>query len=138
MPPVAPAAGRVICVGVDSSADSRAAAVWAAAMAVQSASVLRLVSVYGDAGLTRERTRQDALDDIAEVIALMPQSLAETCVALGEPADRLLDAARGADILVLGRHSTRGMIHSALGSVGDTCARLADCPVVVVVPHLLR
>jgi nucleotide-binding universal stress UspA family protein len=50
----------------------------------------------------------------------------------GEPVDQLLDQSAGADLLVVGRHGTSGLVHSALGGVGDACARLATCPVVIV------
>jgi nucleotide-binding universal stress UspA family protein len=50
----------------------------------------------------------------------------------GEPVDQLLDQSAAAELLVVGRHGTSGLVHSALGGVGDTCARLATCPVVIV------
>lgn len=124
--------GGVICVGVDSSPAGNAALAWAAGMALQTSARLRLVSVYGSEGSTARRTEQDARADIASAVALLPGTVTESSVMSGEPADRLLDAARGARMLVLGRHSTQGILHNASASVGDTCARMADCPVVIV------
>ncbi|MET0928643.1 MAG: universal stress protein [Aeromicrobium sp.] len=121
-------------MGVDSSKGSRAAVAWAATMSVQSSATLRLVSVYGSSGSVVRRRKQDALDDISNALRCLPDSPWESSVAAGEPAARLIDAARGATMLVVGRHGTEGMMHSASASVGDTCGRLADCPVVVV-PH---
>lgn len=124
---------RVIAVGVDSSPASLAAVRWAADCATLTNSTVRLVSVYGlaDQGPTH-RTEADAQRDIRGASAAATGARTAVIVTAGEPADCLIDAARGSSMLVLGRHGTRGMIHSALGSVGDTCARLAECPVVIV------
>jgi nucleotide-binding universal stress UspA family protein len=52
--------------------------------------------------------------------------------ATGAPGPVLLDAARGADLLVLG-HRGRGVMRSALlGSVGLHCVFHASCPVTIV------
>lgn len=123
----------VIAVGVDSSRASLAAVRWAADFAAVTNSTLRLVSVYGLAEQgPAHRTRADAQRDIRGASAEVGGARTAVVVTDGEPADCLIDAARGSSLLVLGRHGTRGMIHSALGSVGDTCARLAECPVVIV------
>ena len=53
---------------------------------------------------------------------------------IGTPGQVLLEAARGADELVLG-HRGRGVVGSALlGSVGLHCVLHAPCPVTVVRP----
>jgi len=50
----------------------------------------------------------------------------------GAPGPVLVDAARGADLLVLG-HRGRGVMRSALlGSVGLYCVLHASCPVTIV------
>jgi nucleotide-binding universal stress UspA family protein len=56
----------------------------------------------------------------------------ERKVAEGKPAPSLLDAAEGADLLVLGssRHGTLAGI--VLGAVGQECVRHAPCPLVIV------
>jgi nucleotide-binding universal stress UspA family protein len=51
-------------------------------------------------------------------------------IASGSPGDVLVAAATGADLLVVGRHSSGGGLR--LGSVSAHCARHAACPVVVV------
>lgn len=48
------------------------------------------------------------------------------------PARALLDAARGADVLVVGARGNGGFEALLLGSVGETVIRHATCPVVVV------
>jgi nucleotide-binding universal stress UspA family protein len=55
----------------------------------------------------------------------------------GGPAPVLLDAAEGADLLVLG-HRGRGAFSSAvLGSVGLQCVLHATCPVTIVRPTVV-
>jgi nucleotide-binding universal stress UspA family protein len=50
----------------------------------------------------------------------------------GHPAKVLLDAAKGADLLVIG-HRGRGVVRSVLlGSVGLHCVLHAPCPVTIV------
>jgi nucleotide-binding universal stress UspA family protein len=54
----------------------------------------------------------------------------------GRAPRALTQAARDADLLVLGSHGNGRMHHAALGSVSEECIRYAACPVVVVpVPH---
>jgi nucleotide-binding universal stress UspA family protein len=53
-------------------------------------------------------------------------------VVQGDPADVLVRESRTIELLVMGSHGVEGLMHSALGSVTDTCARMAECPVVVV------
>lgn len=50
----------------------------------------------------------------------------------GEPGPALVDAARGADVLVVGSHGHGRFVGSLLGSVSRYCVRHADVPVIVV------
>jgi hypothetical protein len=62
-------------------------------------------------------------------LAVVPVTVEATT---GAPGPVLVDAARGADLLVLG-HRGRGAVRSALlGSVGLHCALHASCPVTIV------
>lgn len=124
---------HVICVGVDSSAASDAAVTWAVEMAARTASTIRLISVYGN---DRQRTQDHAEGDLERAVGLAGGTQTACVLTQGEAAEGLLSASEGAKMLVLGRHGTAGLIRSALGSVGETCARLATCPVVIVpAPH---
>lgn len=134
MPAAAPRHPRSICVGVDGSPASAAAVAWSVAMATSTGSVLTLISVHADSPATAGRGRVEAQDDLSTAARSVPGPRPAFVISCGEPAECLIEASRGASMLVLGRHGTRGLIHSALGSVGETCARLADCPVVIV-PH---
>ena len=50
----------------------------------------------------------------------------------GGPATALLDAAEGADLVVVGRRGLGGFGRLLLGSASEHVARHAACPVVVV------
>ena len=50
----------------------------------------------------------------------------------GHPATVLLEAAVGADLLVVGNRGHGGFSQALLGSVGQHCVQHAPCPVVVV------
>ena len=53
-------------------------------------------------------------------------------VVRGNPAQALLDAARGADLLVVGNRGHGGFAAALLGSVAQHCVYHAGCPVVVI------
>src|SRR6266446_5887267 len=82
---------------------------------------------------------EDARVRGAEVVALhayeepMPgadAALAPPIAVEDEPARALLDAARDADLLVVGSHG-HGLSGLFLGSVSLECARHAACPVLI-------
>ena len=50
----------------------------------------------------------------------------------GQPADRILRAARGAGLLVIGTHGRTGLARFILGSVASRVVAGARCPVVTV------
>lgn len=51
---------------------------------------------------------------------------------VGSPADVLLDAAEGADLVVVGSRGAGGFSRMVLGSVSSAVVHHAKCPVVVV------
>ena len=53
-------------------------------------------------------------------------------IAEGNPAQVLLDAAAGADLLVVGSRGHGGFAEALLGSVSQHCVHHAHCPVVVI------
>jgi nucleotide-binding universal stress UspA family protein len=58
----------------------------------------------------------------------------ERIVVSGSAARELLDAAKGADLLVVGSRGRGGFTGLVLGSVSEQCVRHAGCPVLVVRP----
>lgn len=61
-----------------------------------------------------------------------PDVEVEERVVEGSPAGALLDAAEGADLLVVGSRGRGGFAGLLLGSVSQQCAEHATCPVVIV------
>jgi nucleotide-binding universal stress UspA family protein len=53
-------------------------------------------------------------------------------VIFGHPAQVLLDAADGADLLVVGSRGHGGFAEAMLGSVGQHLVHHAPCPVVII------
>lgn len=76
-----------------------------------------------------EKTLADAVSN-----ALDPASevRVRSLIAEGNPAQVLLDAAAGADLLVVGSRGHGGFAEALLGSVSQHCVHHARCPVVVI------
>ncbi|MEO6473334.1 MAG: universal stress protein [Aeromicrobium sp.] len=123
-----------IVVGFDASASSVEAVRWAIAWAQEDAMTVQVVMAYRPVDETDDRSCEEAMARLAAGVELLKPGRVTVIqrVVAGEPTDVLLNCSNGSRLLVLGRHGTSGMIHNALGSVGDTCARLASCPVVIV------
>ena len=138
-----------IVVGVDGSGHSRKALERAAAEAAAHGAPLTVLTVhqavrdvYGgishytdDASLT-EKAREAAQAETDEVLAGLesrPASVTVTAVH-GLPADELVKASQGADMLVLGRRGSGGFARLLIGSVTGQVAEHADCPVLIMPP----
>ena len=52
----------------------------------------------------------------------------------GEPWERILAVSkeRGADLIVMGTHGKRGLVHAILGSVAEKVVRLSSIPVMTI------
>jgi nucleotide-binding universal stress UspA family protein len=141
-----------VVVGVDGSAESRAALRYAMEEAARRGTGVQVVSVflppqyrldaYGIAAPPTPDEIRSGLRVIArrmvdEVVADVPV-LAHVPVELheleGKPAEVLLGRARGADLLVVGHRGRGGIASALLGSVGLQCVLHAECPVTVVRP----
>jgi nucleotide-binding universal stress UspA family protein len=103
-------------------------------------SVVALVSVYsGGAGPDLDRRRlaaEQAIHDTMDAVVTDRADLPVVTwhVVQGEAADVLVRESAQSQLLVMGSHGVSSILHSALGSVTDICARMADCPVVVLPP----
>lgn len=72
-------------------------------------------------------------ESVAEFAGEQDQALeVRPRVIQGHPAQILLEAARGAQLLVVGSRGHRTVVGMLLGSVSQHCVQHAPCPVVVV------
>ena len=141
---IAPRSGarpRVV-VGVDGSKTSRQALLWAveegrrrhaAVEAVHAWIVPHTGDLYLPAAATHEQAARDLL---AEVVASvdgdgLPGPVVQTAVC-GSGGAVLVDAAAGADLVVVGSRGRGGFKGLLLGSVGHQVAHHAPCPVIVI------
>jgi nucleotide-binding universal stress UspA family protein len=150
---------RMIVVGVDGSEGGRRALEWAVREAADRGGTVQAVAAWrwdvpggglgvtsagtgvqgGEAGGLQEgrRLAEEVLE--REVTAVPPSVPVARQVREGRPAEVLGDAARTADLLVVGSHGHSRVWRTVLGSVAEECVRLSMCPVVVVpAPHEAR
>jgi nucleotide-binding universal stress UspA family protein len=153
--------GRVV-VGVDGSAASRRALRWAAEDARRRGSELQIVHVHeprlaydpyelsyetvshrhpGQERRSREQrrvtARQEAEALVDDLLDELPPELREVPTdrivrESSRPARVLLEAARMADLLVVGARGRGGFVGLLLGSVSQQVVQHATCPVTVV------
>ncbi len=138
-----------IVVGVDGSQSSRRALEYAVAEARAHRGRVEAVHVwhipygasypYGALAIDPDDVESDARRRLDELVdgtdtrgLVQPVARVTTC---GTPARSLLDAAKGADLLVVGSRGLGGFRGLLLGSVSEQCVRHAGCPVVVVRPR---
>ena len=142
-----------VVVGVDGSADSRAALVDALGAAARRGAELRIVSTFSlqavwwggwPIGLPLDRLRDDLEARVRQMLTEVRNDPAVTSlagadrvvttldVAVGPAVTRLVEASHGASLLVVGTHG-RGVARDVLlGSVALQCVVHAHCPVQVV------
>ena len=136
-----------IVVGVDGSAHSRKALERAANEAVVHHLPLTVLTVhqavrdvYGspshypdDAQLTEKakEAAQAETDQMMAGLSTQPESVTVTAVH-GLPAEELVKASQGADMIVVGRRGTGGFARLTLGSVTSQLTHHAHCPVLIV------
>ena len=61
----------------------------------------------------------------------------ETRVAVGAPADKILELAakEKIDLIIMGTHGRKGLERTIFGSVADKIVQAAPCPVVTIRPE---
>lgn len=139
-----------IVVGVDGSPGSKTALKWAMNQARLTGATVEAITSwqdpaqYGTAygwtaaafeGDTFATAMAKVLDEtVAEVSAELPHpvSVLAQVVVQGHPAEALLHAATGAQLLVVGSRGHGTFAGIILGSVSQHCVQHASCPVVVV------
>jgi nucleotide-binding universal stress UspA family protein len=134
--------GRIV-VGYDGSPSSADAVDWAARQAQLTGSVLEVImtwewpptlgwSVPIPDDYDPEGDVQRSLDEaLEEVRDRYPGVRLETRVANGHPAPVLVDASKGAALLVVGSRGHGEFAGMLLGSVSSYCTTKAHCPVLV-------
>ena len=135
---------RKIVVGIDGSDSSIRALEWAANQAESTGSQLEVITTwewpttYGWAppfsadyapGTDARRTLDEAVE---KVRSTHPDVDMRSTVIEGHPAPALIEASRGADLLVLGSRGHGEFVGMLLGSVSEHCVTHARCPVVVL------
>lgn len=133
-----------IVVGVDGSDGSRRALEWAAGEARNHAGRLVVLAAWEipvlvdgsgawERGKLSDALRAEAEDRSASMAREVCDGLEYVSRAVEGPAARaLVDAARNADMLVVGSRGRGGFSSLLLGSVSSQCAHHAPCPVVIV------
>jgi nucleotide-binding universal stress UspA family protein len=129
-------------VGVDGSEGGQRALRWAVREAATRGGTVHAVTAYTvdafDASdihgpeAHRSAVEQILADEVAAAVAESPGATVTTQITFGTAPDVLVEAARRADLLVLGSHGHGRLFHAVLGSVAEACTRAAPCPVVVV------
>jgi nucleotide-binding universal stress UspA family protein len=134
-----------IVVGVDGSDQAIAALEWAldegqlrgAEVEVIHAAYLFFPDLSETAVITEEpnmvlRAEELLRKTVEPALATRPGVQVTTRAVQGPPARTLLDAAAGADLLVVGSRGRGGFAGLLLGSVSQQVVHHAPCPVVVV------
>lgn len=141
--------GGVVTVGLDQLDDPDAAALLqvAATEAERRGARLRVVhAVWGLAGLDELLVEKVSADrhlalatqvveqQVSRLRSGRPDLAVEVDVRHVRPAEALVEASQGSELLVLGRHDPVLPIGSHLGSVVGAVLRESRCPVLVVGP----
>jgi nucleotide-binding universal stress UspA family protein len=139
---------RRIVVGVDGSPSSKTALVWALQQAELTGASIEAVIAWhlpiAAGGIPFEPAGTMAGEDFGQIARMVltaaiteavdPASAVKisSTVMEGNAAKILLEAAQGAELLVVGSRGHGGFAGALLGSVSQHCAHHAPCPLVIV------
>jgi nucleotide-binding universal stress UspA family protein len=137
-----------IVVGIDSSSHSLTALEWAMREAAVHREPLTVVTVeivaasgwggsqvYAADYELRDKAQKAAEDAVAAIARKLGDAAPESVTVralIGQPAEQMLEAAKDADHLILGRRGSGGFNRLTLGSVSSQVAHHAACPVTIV------
>jgi nucleotide-binding universal stress UspA family protein len=132
-----------LVVGVDGSPSSRAALRWAVRHAELTKGIVTAIAAWdypvfygmeieGVFDDVQHAAEQALASTVAEIVRDRAGVEVRQEVAHGNPTQVLLDAARDADLLVVGSRGHGGFAAALLGSVSQHCAQHSACPVVIV------
>ena len=134
-----------VIVGFDGCHESRLALEDAVELAEGSGATLKLVAVaeepaivYGKGGNLgglqelKEAIKEQAQEQLDEALGSIPNSVTtEATLVVGDPAEKLAEAASPGSILVLGSRAYGPLRRVLLGSVSTALMSTAPCPVLV-------
>ena len=134
---------RRIVVGVDGSEESRAALRWAVGQARLTSAIVEAVTVWkypstlgynapfssDDFATWADESLSGCVSDALE--EGKPVDIRKTVVH-GDATKALLEAAHGAQLLVVGNRGHSGLSAALLRSVGHQCAHHVTCPLILV------
>jgi len=120
----------MIVVGVDGSVGSRGALAWALREAELRGCTVEVVSAWTTDEHQVEERQRHVVDGVRRETETPVSTSCE--VVHGDAVEVLVQASAGADLLVVGSHGISGLRHAGQESVSGACARLAECPCVVV------
>lgn len=136
-----------ILVPIDFSEQSEKAASAACALAAKTGATVHLLHAYlipvESVGIALtvsqkyvEQFVQESKAQLQEVVAkLCPNaSVGPLLVESGDPREVIVHKAKelNAELIVMGTHGRRGLMHAIMGSVAESVARSAHCSVLVV------
>ncbi len=134
-----------IVVGVDGSPSSHQTLRWAARQAKLTGASLQVITCWefptpmswlppnpSDLDQAKADARRTLEQTVAEVLGDNPGIDIDLTVVEGHAAPVLLEAARGASLLVVGSRGHGEFTGMLLGSVSEHCVTHAPCPVTVV------
>jgi nucleotide-binding universal stress UspA family protein len=143
--------GQRIVVGVDGSPSSREALRWAVRQAGLTGASVEAIAAWraptlvgmaapftesevggGDDVRIKVATENILRTVIAEVAGSSAGVAVKAEVGEGSAAQLLLDAAKGASLVVVGSRGHGGLTGTLLGSVGQTLAQHSPCPVLII------
>jgi nucleotide-binding universal stress UspA family protein len=142
--PTAPdtTAGRRIVVGVDGSEPSRHALRWAQFMAraldaeIDAVAAWEITAVEASAWVDEWNPERETATQlhatVTEVLGPEPGVPVREIVRQGSAAGELIQASRGAQMLILGSRGHGGFHGLQLGSVSSASATHAHCPVLII------
>jgi nucleotide-binding universal stress UspA family protein len=130
-----------IVVGVDGSEHSNEALRWALKEAECHSGMVTAVLSWQVPFLSfpgafdrdeLEKVYKNFLIETVSAIAPKPAVPLETLVAEGDPTEAMVEASKGANLLVLGTRGRSAFAGLLLGAVSQGAAATAHCPVVLV------
>jgi len=136
-----------IVVGTDGSPSSLPALAWAARQAELTGSALEVITTWEwptSYGMPipipsdfdpAEDARRMLEEVLKQTVAEHPDITVRSAVVEGRPSPVLVEASRGADMLVVGSRGHGELAGMLLGSVSEYCATNAHCPVMVLRAH---